>query len=413
MTEEDISTAGLSAKIARLSQDGVSNPEIESTLLNLCLAGGLSQDRAQRRVQEASHIWATLSTALGTQTATGTQGDLMSTESTHPGAQSNPPPMEPEPPAWLATLLTAMQATHIATPQRRRRQPDPDMFDGSRKMYQVFRQQLVAKVENDKDDLASDKVACDYSFSRLKGSAATLTLPFIVRMNTAANWNFDNLLAFFDQMFQDPHKEQRARDKLWSLRQGKKGVRKYAMEFQEHLLESNSTLDENTKIMIFKKGLDPRLQDKLVGFPQDTVNEVTHKAIEIADELHRIDFHSRNKGKTPQPWKRGNNTKSRSPSPIVEDTMEDVEYTGRIGKPRRLGSSELDQLRREGRCFKCREKGHLSASCTKKGKVLVSKAVKTKHHQDLKMKGKKKKEELSSDEEVTISSEEESDSGKE
>jgi hypothetical protein len=41
--------------------------------------------------------------------------------------------------AWLATLLAAIQPTNVAqaTPKRRR-QPDPDMFDGIRKQYQVF-----------------------------------------------------------------------------------------------------------------------------------------------------------------------------------------------------------------------------------------------------------------------------------
>jgi hypothetical protein len=53
-----------------------------------------------------------------------------------------------QPPAWLATLLAAIQPTNAAQPApRRRQQPDPYMFDGTRKQYQVFSQELCAKVE--------------------------------------------------------------------------------------------------------------------------------------------------------------------------------------------------------------------------------------------------------------------------
>jgi hypothetical protein len=53
------------------------------------------------------------------------------------------------------------------------------MFDSTRKQYQVFHQQLTAKVENNKNNFENDKIACDYAFARLKGTAATLTLPYI------------------------------------------------------------------------------------------------------------------------------------------------------------------------------------------------------------------------------------------
>jgi hypothetical protein len=165
-----------------------------------------------------------------------------------------------QPPAWLATLLAAIQPVNtVNTAAKRRRQPDPDMFDGTRKQYQVFHQQLTAKVENDKNDFENDKMACDYAFARLKGTAATLTLPYISQMRISGKWDFNQLLEFFNQMFGDPHKEERARDKLWSMSQGNKNIRSYVMDFQEQLLLSNSSLDENTKMMIFRKGLAYKL----------------------------------------------------------------------------------------------------------------------------------------------------------
>jgi hypothetical protein len=43
------------------------------------------------------------------------------------------------------------------------------------------------------------------------------------------------------------------------MSQGKKNIRNYVMDFQEQLLLSNSNLDKDTKMMIFRKGLSYKL----------------------------------------------------------------------------------------------------------------------------------------------------------
>jgi hypothetical protein len=226
MAEAETSAVGLAVQIAKLHHDGVSVEEIRDSLQNLCRAQGMDEPTAQGRVQEAFHIWNTMSTALQrpspsttpqtTQTSTSEEemdvGNLPPSATTATNTTVNP---NKQPPAWLATLLAAIQPTNAApAAPKRRRQPDPDMFDGTRKQYQVFYQQLTAKVENDKEDFVSHKTACDYAFARLKGTAATLTLPYMNKMRVSSSWDFNHLLGFFDQMFGDPHKAERARDKL-------------------------------------------------------------------------------------------------------------------------------------------------------------------------------------------------------
>jgi hypothetical protein len=349
------------------------------------------------------------------------------------GEADDPPPSVPKSsnaneqlPAWLATLLAAIQPTNAAqAAPRRRQQPDPDMFDGTRKQYQVFYQQLCAKVENDKEDFESDKRACDYAFARLRSTAATLTLPYMNQMRVSGSWDFDQLLSFFDQMFGDPHKEERARDKLWSMSQGKKNTRSYVMDFQEQLLLSNSKLDEDTKMMIFRKGLSHKLQDKLIGLKSRDLNELQNRTIEIADQLYRMDFHTQGNSYSNQsnkPQRKGKLSRHHSPSPVA-DAMEGVEYTGRSGKPQRLSSSEYNQLRREGRCFTCKRRGHLSTACSedeepsKKTKKMVGVARATSSGtREKRKKVRKAREEESSSEEESGGMEtlgEDSDSGKE
>jgi hypothetical protein len=99
-----------------------------------------------------------------------------------------------------------------------------------------------------------------------------------------------------------------------------------------------------------------------------------------------------------------------------------VEYTGRSGKPRRIGSSEYDRLRRERRCFNCKRRGHVSTACSedeessKKTKKTVGVASATSSGTKKKKKIRKaRKEESSSKEESgrIETLDEDSDSGKE
>ena len=425
---KDISAIGLAVKIAKLHKESASDAEIHRSLQTLCVGQGIAEQDAEARLQQAFHIWNAMKEAIGntspaiTPTTTPAEQPLLPDRTSIPSTTP-----EQQPPPWLATLLTAMQSTSLkAQSPRRQRQPDPDMFDGNRKQYQVFHQQLTAKVKNDEKDFENNKIACDYAFARLKGSAATLTLPFMSRMQREDQWDFNKLLAFFNQMFGDPHQEERARDKLWSMKQGRKNVRNYAMEFQEQLLQSGSVLDENTKMMLFRKGLDYRLQDKLIGTAHRTLEQLSSMAIDISDQLYRMEYHSKGssrKGKESsaerKPWAR-----HQSPPPAMEDAMQGVEYTGKTGRTY-LSSSEIEKLKREGRCFNCKQKGHMATFCTEdrrahqKKTVSVSKATSSKHKESKKKKKGKSQhvlEEPSSDgehSEVSNSSQDDSDLGKE
>jgi hypothetical protein len=432
MAVADTSAVGLAVQIAQLHHDGVSAEEVQSSLQNLCKAQGMDELAAQARVQEASHIWSTMSAVLQRPDPVTTSTPQTSMNSVLMEGETNNPVPGPananiQPPAWLATLLAAIQpmnAPQAAT--KRRRQPDPDMFDGTRKQYQVFHQQLTAKVDNDKDDFGSHKRACDYAFARLKGTAATLTLPYMNKMRASDSWDFDKLLGFFDQMFGDPHKAERARDKLWSMSQGKKNIRNYVMDFQEQLLLSNSSLDEDTKMMIFRKGLSHKLQDKLIGLKSKDLDELQNKTIEVADQLYRMNLHTMENGqKKYESRTNGKYVKRRSPSPVLEDTMDGVEYTGRSGRTRRLSSSEYDRLRRERRCFNCKRKGHISTACsedaelpkktTKTVGVAKANSSSTEEKKKKKKKIRKARREESSDEESSgiDTPDDDSDSGKE
>jgi hypothetical protein len=152
MAEAEISAVGLAVQIAQLRHDGVSAEEVRDSLQNLCKAQGMDEPSAQGRVQEAFHIWDTINTALQRPSMKTTPQTAETSTTTEEREAGNPPPSAPtatnttvtpneQPPVWLATLLAAIQPTNAAqAAPGRRRQPDPDMFDGTKKQYQVFHQ---------------------------------------------------------------------------------------------------------------------------------------------------------------------------------------------------------------------------------------------------------------------------------
>jgi len=390
MTSTGLSIAELSARISQLSREGVSPSEIKSAITNLCLAEGVSEADTLQRVEQAYTIWTAIEAVLDSELKVGGSATRDSAPPT--------PAQSDEPPKWLAHLLAGLQAQQSP---RRRRQPDPDTFSGDRKKFPIFYQQLTSKIANDKEDFKSDKVACDYAFSRLEGVAASLTLPLMATYERDQSWDWKDMMTFFNTMFGDPHKSERARDKLFSIKQGKKNIRTHIMEFHELLLLSSSTLDEDTKMTIFRRSLDLKLQDKLIGTKCTKLDDLAAATIDIADQLYRIKLYSRemdeNKGRATKPT-RSERTPSPPPPPYLkEGQMEGVEYTGRTS------FSIMTRLKKEGRCFRCQKKGHQVADCTA---VAVARATTS----SSKKKSTKKKEKEPQSSEGSSSEEE---SGKE
>ena len=110
---------------------------------------------------------------------------------------------------------------------------------------------------------------------------------------------------------------------------------------------SNSNLDEDTKIIIFRKGLTHKLQDKLIGLKSKDLDELQNRTIEIADQLYRMELHSKESShgqKNHESRDKRKFVRQRSPSPALEDTMEGVEYTGRSGKPLRMANANSQRF---------------------------------------------------------------------
>ena len=147
------------------------------------------------------------------------------------------------------------------------------------------------------------------------------------------------------------------------MRQGRRSIREYQVDFEEQYLLAGDTLPEPMKMTLFRKGLDLELQKLLAGFSANTYQMLVERAIMISDDLYRVSIHSRTIDVKNTYAKSGSSrakeryfSKSylRSPSP---EPMEGVEFTGKFGK-KRLSDKEYSWRIKEGCCYNCGRKGH-------------------------------------------------------
>jgi hypothetical protein len=254
-----------------------------------------------------------------------------------------------------------------------RKLPDPERFDGSRANYTGWRFECEGKLVYDAGLFPTEDAKIRYILSRTKDKANQALLPWILSNKYGT---VQDLWEHMDTQFKDVHQEQRALNKLRHLKQGRRPVRDYVSEFNQLRVESGQEYSRPVLREMFSEGLNAELQRLLLLVPKDvSFKQYTDKAIEVADDLYRLNLNSRPKGaesRTAQFLQPSNRRKHvRTPSP--PDKM-DWEPT-RVSKAQ---SREKRPATRSIVCFYCTEPGHGIKDCPlkkKADKLRVGKAI--------------------------------------
>jgi hypothetical protein len=271
------------------------------------------------------------------------------------------------PPAWAVQLLQALHGNQ-SLPQesfisKKPRFPDPDTFDGDRKLYPTFRHKARSKLFNDARYFDTEQSKTSYIFQRLTGQAARVLLPWIERN---IDCTMKEMWDFMDSRFKDPYAEERAMDKLNAARQGKKSVREYQQEFEEQLLITGIELPDLQKKSLFTRGLNLELQKNMVGMTRDVSFEaLVDNAILMSDNLYRISLVSKGHPSAPGMWRQP--APPSQPAVVEPDTMDwqpTLSHQGAAQKRAKWVSPKELQHRRESHlCFRCGASNHIISAC--------------------------------------------------
>lgn len=161
-----------------------------------------------------------------------------------------------------------------------------------------------------------------------------------------------------------------ARDRLRSLSQ-RTSVNAYFADFSRAVFQIPGITEEE-KMDRFMAGLKPSLQREILLREPATFAELTKMASKLDTLLYSIDRRSF----VPSGAARGHMRAGRPPgfrqgasgaTPMELGAIHPGASTSGAAYPRnQLSNAERDKLRREGRCFYCRELGHVADRCPSK-----------------------------------------------
>ena len=258
---------------------------------------------------------------------------------------TTPPPPPPAPP---------VQST------KSERLPDPEKFTGKRNELRPFLAQLRNKLEGNSDRYPSDQERLRYALSRLSGDAAIMIETF--NPSTLAG-----LIENLETSYGDPNRQATAQQKLNRMTQGDQSFPSYFAKFHQYSKETG--WNDVAQINHLVESLNPELKRTLVGvtLPQrlgDCANLINRHYNDLM-RLQPRPSQSRSASKTTTTTTTTTATRpsTRPPTQASKDpdAMElDPGTRGYAPK----NSAERQKRIKEGRCFKCGSKDHLSPNCS-------------------------------------------------
>ncbi|PPQ86310.1 hypothetical protein CVT26_005641, partial [Gymnopilus dilepis] len=169
----------------------------------------------------------------------------------------------------------------------------------------------------------------------------------------------------------------RQRAKLERFRQNQKRVRDYAAELAMIFRTVGST-SEQEKVDHLWKGLRPELQRALWRENLDPRTSTWEEIIqvaerhEIADRIEIGDRHAGSRSSGKEKKRRSSSSASDNDSGSSDSDNRSSDTSGDSKSRRRLSEKEKSELKAQGRCFTCKEKGHLSRDCPQRGSTSVN-----------------------------------------
>jgi hypothetical protein len=158
---------------------------------------------------------------------------------------------------------------------------------------------------------------------------------------------------------------------------------------QTHSLQAYNTLflgymihlpnmDPEDAIEHYRSGLRTNLQDKISDKEFTTINEIMDAVVLIDQRMQHQSIGNRSTSSFRSssssaffvnPSSSGSSTTSSTSAPmdlsVVEQQQQDTELNAINGPLKKLTEAERQQLMREGKCFRCRQRGHMSRDCPK------------------------------------------------
>ena len=231
------------------------------------------------------------------------------------------------------------------------------LSDGADPSFDYWKTAMTHKMEKEAGNYPLPVDRTNYIISRCEGKTAKQLEPYI-RKGTYRD-NPEGLMDFLETLFHDPMRRERAETDFYRLYMKKEHTfQEFYAKFIQ--LAADAEIDEAN----LKRELSKRITFRLKEAVAQQSSDPTVGYQDLKTVIQRVAYIL--EGATQ------NNNKERKPG--VKSRKETGGSTADSAKPAAkatLGNERLQQLSREGKCFSCEGKGHLSRDCpySKKGQV--------------------------------------------
>lgn len=283
----------------------------------------------------------------------------------------------------LATLVQAMQAMQqpIAKTLKSSKLPDPELYDGTAKNLPNFLANLNIKLMGNRDHFANEYDQVCYAHTRLSPHVtARMRADFRCFEDPSVPPVIMNMQQFVMKLkyyFDDPAREQKADEKLLTLKQRSLPFDVFFSEFEQTLQDSSYANNVESVVPILNKALSRELKQSFIsGLPPRDYNGLVQECKERDTRIQQYLADLPN----PQYKKNNMSNTTHKPSPTVVQstavkppvfrtvsqggTAMDLDTISKQKGPDGHLTAEAKQARRTlGRCLRCNTKGHMAIAC--------------------------------------------------
>ncbi|KAK9364306.1 hypothetical protein V1509DRAFT_185678, partial [Lipomyces kononenkoae] len=248
--------------------------------------------------------------------------------------------------------------------------PDADKFTAEDlSLFPQFLGKLQAKLEIDADAIGTGKDHVWYSFGRLEGKAAARIFPWMTAYKDTPGFTLENLYKQLRTAFEDPALQDKALNRLNTLRQGTRPFGELLSELDRLLLEAGGHgWDDAVKKGYIRAAVNQTLRDKLINIEEKpSYEEYCLQVKNIADrlaEFRRLSVNTRVNTGHFLPAARQDSRASAPEGSTNNDAMDWEPSAAKSSKRAKwVNKEELERRRQNGSCMRCGSATHFVKGC--------------------------------------------------
>ena len=184
--------------------------------------------------------------------------------------------------------------TRDGRPRPRHTLPHCSKFDGDRKIFPLWKSEMINKLVSDGEAIGTSRDQFNYIFACLEMKPKGMVHAYVRLGGNNAEFKPDHFLQYISTIYTDPNEERRAMDRLRELKQSNsESFSTFLPRFEKELANGGGmSLDDRVKINYLEGALNYTLLSTLAAteMPNDWVGYI-HKCQTISSKLDGLKHH--------------------------------------------------------------------------------------------------------------------------